>query len=101
MRLLGAERIDMFARPEDMLDVVDVLRAVGGGLDAAALEHVSCSAIADEIMRLRDMIARVRNFPSHPGGHPSDLSDDADDAASWRHGWICAVEAMQDALTPS
>lgn len=89
----------MFARPEDMLDVVDVLRAVGGGLDAAALEHISCSALADEIERLRGMIANIRNFPSHPGEHPSDLSDDADDAASWRNGWICAVEAIQDALT--
>lgn len=91
----------MFAKIEDMLDIVDVLRAVGGGLDTAALEHISCSALADEIERLRGMIARIRNFPSHPGGHPDDLSDDADDAASWRHGWISAVEAMQDALTPN
>lgn len=56
---------------------------------------------AKEIERLRGMITRVRNFPSHPGGHPADMSDDADDAASWRHGWICAVEAMQDALAPN
>lgn len=56
---------------------------------------------ADEIERLRGMISRVRNFPSHPGGHPDDLSDGADDAASWRHGWITAVEAMQEALTPN
>jgi hypothetical protein len=90
----------MNVRPEDMLDLVDVLRAVGGGLDAPALEHVSCYALANHIESLRNALMRVQNFPSHPGGHPADESDQADDPASWRHGWLCAVAAMQEKAVP-
>lgn len=57
-------------------------------------------APAEEVERLRYALIRVQNFPSHPGGHPDDRSREADDPASWRHGWICAVEAMQDAALP-
>lgn len=49
----------MFARP-GMLDVVDVLRAAGGGLDSAALAHISCAEIADEIESLRQQLETER-----------------------------------------
>ena len=50
--------------------------------------------------RYEAALVAVQNFPSHPGGQPDDQSSDADDAASWRHGWICAVGAMQDRALP-
>lgn len=53
-----------------------------------------------ECERLREALMRVQNFPGHPGGHTADVSADADDSASWRHGWICAVEAMQEHAIP-
>lgn len=59
------------------------------------------TATGKYIKALEDALMRVQNFPSHPGGHPDDRSADADDPASWRHGWICAVEAMQDHALPN
>ena len=53
-----------------------------------------------ECERMREALMRVQNFPGHPGGHTADVSADADDSASWRHGWICAVEAMQEHAIP-
>ncbi|RTL21967.1 MAG: hypothetical protein EKK55_15230 [Rhodocyclaceae bacterium] len=58
-----------------------------------------------DIMADRDMmraaLERVQNFPSHPGGHREDQSDAADDPASWRHGWLCAVAAVQEVAVPN
>jgi hypothetical protein len=58
-----------------------------------------------EIERLRATVSnlervamRVHNFPSHPGGHKDDRSDEAMVPEDWRHGWICAVAAMQEAV---
>ena len=56
---------------------------------------------AQEIERLRAALERVQNFPSHPGGHREDQSDAADDPASWRHGWLCAVAAVQEVAVPN
>ena len=52
-----------------------------------------------EIERLQRKLMIVWNFPSHPGGHPADQSADAMVEEDWRHGWICAVEAIQEAIT--
>lgn len=46
-------------------------------------------------------LVRVQNFPSHPGSHKDDRSGEADCPESWRHGWICAVEAIQDHAIPN
>ena len=51
-----------------------------------------------EIDKLQRKLMLVTNFPSHPGGHPDDRSEDAMVPEDWRHGWICAVAAIQDAL---
>ena len=47
-----------------------------------------------EIERLQRKLMRVHNFPLHPGRHGAARPDEADDPASWRHGWFCAIEAM-------
>jgi hypothetical protein len=52
----------------------------------------------DVIDLLQRKLMRLHNFPSHPGGHKADRSDEARVPEDWRHGWICAVEAMQERL---
>jgi len=52
----------------------------------------------EEIEQLQRKLMFVTNFPSHPGGHPDDQSGDAMVPADWRHGWICAVAAIQEAI---
>ena len=59
------------------------------------------TATAQYIESLEQALMRVQNFPAHPGGRDDDISSEQDDPASWRHGWICAVEAMQDAARPN
>ena len=54
-----------------------------------------------EIDRLQRKLMLVTNFPSHPGGHPDDRSDEAMVPEDWRHGWICAVAAIQEAVNHS
>ena len=71
--------------------------------EAMEMERMLRAELADsraECERLREALMRVQNFPGHPGGHTADVSADADDSASWRHGWICAVEAMQEHAIP-
>ena len=59
------------------------------------------TATESYIRLLEEALMRVQNFPSHPGGHQDDRSAEADDPSSWRHGWICAVEALQDYALPN
>jgi hypothetical protein len=59
------------------------------------------TATAQYIESLEQALMRVQNFPSHPGGRADDISSEQDDPASWRHGWICAVEAMQESARPN
>ena len=84
------------------MDIADQLRAACVGHTHAKIRwpHRLLHNAAEEIDRLRAALVRVQNFPSHPGGCPDDLSGEADDPASWRHGWICAVEALQDRALP-
>jgi len=52
----------------------------------------------DVIDLLQRKLMHLHNFPSHPGGHKDDHSNEAMVPEDWRHGWICAVEAMQEAV---
>jgi hypothetical protein len=52
----------------------------------------------DVIDLLQRKLMRLHNFPSHPGGHKDDRSDEAMVPEDWRHGWICAVAAMQESV---
>lgn len=61
-------------------------------------DYQRAEALRAEVERLKALLARIHNFPAHPGDHDDDRSDEADDPASWRHGWICAVAAMQEAV---
>lgn len=55
-----------------------------------------------EIEALREALMRVRNFPSLPGGRADEHVDERDDpATNWRHGWICAVEEIQQVALPN
>lgn len=54
----------------------------------------------NEIERLRSALERVQNFPSHPGCHRGDKSSKASDPASWRDGWMSAVEAIKKTAIP-
>jgi hypothetical protein len=50
---------------------------------------------------MKQALAAVWNFPSHPGFHLADSSadqDGEDPTSAWRAGWIAAVGAMQDAV---
>ena len=53
------------------------------------------------VSNLERVAMRVHNFPSHPGGHKDDRSGEAMVPEDWRHGWICAVEAMQAVVNHS
>lgn len=70
-----------------------------------AIEYVRTDVVAEmkdhltaEIEKMRNWLMIVWNFPSHPGCHPHDMSDEAMCPDDWRHGWICAVSAMHEAL---
>jgi ElaB/YqjD/DUF883 family membrane-anchored ribosome-binding protein len=43
------------------MDIVDVLRSVGGWPDEVARQHFSCGEIADEIGRLRAEVASLKS----------------------------------------
>jgi hypothetical protein len=46
------------------MDIVDVLRSVGGWPDEVARQHFSCGEIADEIDRLRAEVASLNKAES-------------------------------------
>lgn len=64
-------------------------RAYEGGETGSLL-----SQAADMIARQTGMLEIVQNFQAHPGAHPEDHSSGAEDAPSYRQGWIDAVHAM-------
>lgn len=67
------------------MDIAEQLRNACRGHPHARIPwpHRMLHDAAEEIERLRAALARVHNFPSHPGGHHDDRSDDADDPESW------------------
>ena len=58
------------------------------------------SSLEETNYSLEKALMRVQNFPSHPGGHPMDLSKYENDPPAWRAGWITAVDEMQKVAIP-
>ena len=69
-----------------------------------ALDMVAGEATVNESLPVDWMklaLTVVWNFPSHPGFHPKDRSDemyDEDPVTAWRDGWIAAVDALHAAV---
>jgi hypothetical protein len=69
-------------------------------LDMVAGEATVKESLPVDWMKLA--LTVVWNFPSHPGSHPGDRSDemyDEDPVTAWRDGWIAAVDALHARLT--
>jgi len=83
-----------------MSDLPERLREVCNGHPAAKINwpHRLLHDAADEIERLNALLEIVWNFPTYPVGHPGDRSEDAMCEDDWRHGWICAVSEIHEAL---
>jgi hypothetical protein len=79
----------LFAFPPDALETAEQT------MDAQDAEIERLRATVSNLERVA---MRVHNFPSHPGGHKDDRSDEAMVPEDWRHGWICAVAAMQESV---
>jgi len=56
--------------------------------------------IAAYIESLEDALMRVQNFPSHTGWCNDDQSDNFEEPASYRQGWIHAVSEIQKVALP-
>ena len=68
-------------------------------LDMVAGEATVKESLPVDWMKLA--LTVVWNFPSHPGSHPKDRSDemyDEDPVTAWRDGWIAAVDALHAAV---
>jgi hypothetical protein len=60
--------------------------------------RVEVDRLKATVSNLERVAMLIHNFPSHPGGHKADRSDEAMVPEDWRHGWICAVAAMQESV---
>jgi hypothetical protein len=88
----AAERIEELERE---------LEIRGGVLELHRIRVAELEGAERQRDEMMAALLRVQNFPSHPGSHKDDRSSEADCPESWRHGWICAVEAIQDHAIPN